>query len=174
VKTRNLVPPSPALPAEDAPQTPAPAAPAPEKYAIVADRGPDGTPTRLGLPAPIVGSRVQLYAQRADGTPCWVAEVLADGTLKSDGHREAELAALKPGVRIVAAADMAGNILALQAMARIGQEDKPKRQAPSSKAQRTASPAEEGTLTRASNDKYAHNPRELLYSGHVGRVISVR
>jgi hypothetical protein len=83
-------------------------------YAAVAARDAAGLPTALALPGAIVGEKVSLYA----GDRIWTADVLPDGSLQSDGSRQALLRGIRPGAKIIAACDHRGNVLALTAITR--------------------------------------------------------
>jgi hypothetical protein len=114
--------PRPYAPPEPEPR-PAPASPI--LYAAVEARDAQGRPTRVSLPGPVAGGRCGLYGPGGR----WAAHVHSDGTVRSDGTRDDILAAIRPGVRIVAACDPSGRILALGAVARRHEPGKTKQSA---------------------------------------------
>jgi hypothetical protein len=136
----------------------------PRRYAGVGERDAAGIPTRLELPADLAAHEIALYARRPDGSTIWLADVRRDGAVKGDGQRDAMLAALRPGVRIVATPDPSGRIIALSAMAVV------RAAAPAPSRRRSATP--ERVTTRAAADPYEHRPHELCISGG-GRVLRV-
>lgn len=156
-------------PAMTAPMDP-PAASRPRtvSYARVEARGPKGVPVRLALPGVLAAERVQLYVQWPDGKPAWAAEVTRGGELVGSRGlgipaRERELSLITPAVKIVAATDSSGRVLALQALARLPDPGKPKR--------RSAAPSRR-TINR-SRDPYEHDPNEVIIAGAAGRVLKV-
>jgi hypothetical protein len=130
-------------------------------YAAVAERDPQGIPTRLALPGKLAGKQVGLYIGRD-----WVAGVGPGGHVTHDfrhgsSPRRDELAKLRPGTKIIAVTDRQGRVLALGAL-------------PKSKGKVGAPPPKQRSATLArSSDAHAHDPNELFYSGSLGRVVRV-
>lgn len=84
--------------------------------AAVGARDATGAPTLIALPGPAAADRTPLYVPTADGSVRWVADILPDGTVKSDGARQRELAAVKRGRPIMATTDPAGRVIACVAL----------------------------------------------------------
>jgi hypothetical protein len=129
-------------------------------YAAVLERDPDGLPSRLHLPGPTAAPEISLFVGRT-----WAARVYADGRIGLGGDAGDALAAVGPGVRIVAATDAAGRVLALSAVAK-----PPTGRGRASTRARQASTAPPGRP----GGRYDPDPGELLYSGAHGRILSVQ
>jgi hypothetical protein len=156
---------APARPAAVPSERPPDPQPDPVRRVRVAERCAKGRPTRLELPGPLAGASAGLYARRAGGGVVWVGDVTRSGAVKTD--RDWLLSAVTPGTRIVAACDPSGRVISLSALCEADGAPKPQ-------AARAA-PATTYTRTAAEQpDPYRHIPGELRYSGHLGRVISVR
>lgn len=149
----------PARPATPVPAEPAPRASAAPRtwYARVVERDQNGIPRKLALPLELHAERVPLFI--GGDRACYVH---SSGTIQRPFADDALLARLRPDVRIVACTTRNG-IVALSASAA-------STPAPAAPQRRAAAPVR----TRSSGDPYAHDPHELLYSGHVGRVLRVR
>jgi hypothetical protein len=114
-------------------------------------------PSTLILPGEIVGKEVALYVDVPGSRRVqWACRVLPDGRIGLGGDAGDALGAVGPGARIVAACDPQGRVLSLTALCR------PKR--------RSAVP---GRLTTRAAGDLEHDPGELLYSGHAGKVLKV-
>ena len=84
--------------------------------AAVGARDATGAPTRVALPGPPAEDRTGLYVPAGDGRVRWVADILADGSVKGHPDRQRELAAVKRGRPLLAVTDLAGRVIAVVAM----------------------------------------------------------
>jgi hypothetical protein len=164
-----------AVPAAPPPPPPPSAPPeascGPVLYAGVMGRDASGAPSAIALPGLPASPRVPLYTQRADGSPMWLGDVLPDGELRTDGLRARELAAIRPGVRIVAASDTSGRIIALSAAIQLPAPGGAKRRAAPARPADHVPPA--GPINARSADPYAPDPSEVLIAGTGGGVLRV-
>jgi hypothetical protein len=141
----------------------------PTLYAAVSARNAAGLPSKIEVPGRLAGPTVPLFVGHHSGGSLWAADIGEDGTVRSDGSRSDVLAVLRPGVKLVAA-EVDGRVVAVHACART---PAPGRAKPARAAAEVTHRAGAATSRARSGDPYEHRPHELMYSGAVGKILSV-
>lgn len=137
--------------------------PTPVQYARILERDRDGVIKRLILPGRTAGNSVPYSIRTVDGSALRMGSVTADGLLRPDPAMRS-FANLDAGTTLVATTAADGRVLGVVALL-----PQPAPRTSSEVTRRSRA----GAAPARSIDRYAHDPHEVVISGHAGRVLKV-